>query len=118
ASGSEAKPRARRLCEHRRDSLVVGASGRASARHEDTVIASVLQAAPLLTCVAKPRGGDEQLRLEARAELPLDDLDDVRRRPEELTELDTEGEAVGLVEIRQAGGLGGARIWNDLLGRE
>src|SRR5205809_257892 len=88
-----------------------------SARHEETVIASVLQPAPLLTCVAKPRGGDEQLRLEARAELPLDDLDAVRRRPEELTELDTEGEAVGLVEIRHEGGLGEVRIRLELVER-
>jgi phosphatidylglycerophosphate synthase len=89
----------------RLDSLVVGAPGRASARHEETVIASVLQSAPLLTCVTEPRGGDEQLGLEARAELPIDDLNAVARRPEELAELDTEGEALGLVEIRHKGGV-------------
>ena len=75
-----------------------------SARHEETVIASVLQPAPLLTSVAEPRGGDEQLCLEARAELPLDDLDAVRRRPEELAELHTQGEAFGLVEVGHKGG--------------
>ena len=89
----------------RLDSLVVGAPGRASARHEETVIASVLQSAPLLTCVTEPRGGDEQLGLEARAELPIDDLNAVARRPEELAELHTEGEALGLVEIRHKGGV-------------
>src|SRR5438132_7996494 len=89
----------------RLDSLVVGAPGRASARHEETVIASVLQSAPLLTCVTEPRGGDEQLGLEARAELPIDDLNAMARRPEELAELDTEGEALGLVEIRHKGGV-------------
>src|SRR2546428_9574065 len=105
-----ARQRARHLCAHRRGSLVVDALGRASARHEETVIRSVLESAPLLTCVAEPRGGDEQLGLEAGAELPIDDLDAVRRRPEELAELDTEGEAVGLVEIGHKGGVGEMRI--------
>src|SRR5467141_483408 len=82
---------------------VVAVPGRAGARHEEAVIASVLQPAPLPTCVAEPPGGDEQLRLEARAELPIDDRDAVRRRREELAELDAEGETVGFVEIGYEG---------------
>src|SRR5438552_14406616 len=89
----------------RPDSSVVGLLGPAGPRYEETVIAPVLQPAPLLAYVAEPRGRDEQLRLEARAELPVDDLDAVRRRAEELAELDTEREAVGLVQIGHKDGV-------------
>src|SRR5690242_7138249 len=55
---------------------------------------------PRLPHVAQPRGGDEQLRLEARGKVSPNGLVALSERAEKLAELHAEGEAVALIEVR------------------
>ena len=55
---------------------------------------------PLLSYIAQPRGGDQQLRLEARGKAAADGFVALSERAQKLAEFHPEREAVALVEVR------------------